>query len=92
MAGVARVPEMSDEQILMQYLVVNRSSSQAAALGEAAVAALKASGNAIIPFPQETVSPCHCEPRTPFGDGVIDGINRADPSLRGGHEPDAAIH
>ena len=53
--------EMSDEQILMQYLVVNRSSSQAAALGEAAVAALKASGDAIILFPQEAVSPCHCE-------------------------------
>jgi len=34
----------------------------------------------------------HCGQQPLKGFGVIDGINRADPSLRGGREPDAAIH
>ena len=49
----ALVTEMSDEQILMQYLVVNRGSGQVAALGEAAIVALKAADGARVPFPQE---------------------------------------
>jgi acyl-CoA thioester hydrolase len=49
----ARVAEISDEQILMQYLVVNRGTGQVAALGEAAIVALKAADNSRVSFPPE---------------------------------------
>ena len=47
----ARVARMSDEGMLMQYLVVNAASSQVAALGEAEIVAL-ASGDRTA-FPEE---------------------------------------
>ncbi len=47
----ARVAQMSDERILMQYLVVNADSNQVAALGEAEIVALVSGDRA--PFPEE---------------------------------------
>ena len=47
----ARVTEMNDEQILMQYIVVNAGMNQVAALGEAAIVALKSGDR--VPFPEE---------------------------------------
>jgi acyl-CoA thioester hydrolase len=47
----ARVTEMNDEQILMQYIVVNTGINQVAALGEAAIVALKSGDR--VPFPEE---------------------------------------
>jgi acyl-CoA thioester hydrolase len=49
----ARVARLSDEGMLMQYLVVNAASSQVAALGESEIVALKVADGTRIPFPQE---------------------------------------
>jgi len=43
------------------------------------------------PGPNEATPRRPCEPLTPFGNGALGGRNSADPSLRGGREPDAAI-
>ena len=47
----ARVTDMNDEEILMQYITVNTGTNQVAALGEAAIVALKSSDRAS--FPEE---------------------------------------
>ena len=47
----ARVTDMNDEQILMQYIIVNAGTNQVAALGEAAIVALKSGDR--VPFPEE---------------------------------------
>jgi len=49
----ARVTEMNDEQILMQYIIVNAGTKQVAALGEATIAALRIADNTKVPFPEE---------------------------------------
>lgn len=49
----ARVTGMGDEQILMQYLVVNRDTGRVAALGEAAIVAMKGADGTKVSFPQE---------------------------------------
>jgi acyl-CoA thioesterase FadM len=41
---------MSDEQILMQYIIVNAGTSQVAAIGEVAIVALKSGDR--VPFPE----------------------------------------
>jgi len=47
----ARVTDMNDEQILMQYIIVNAGTNQVAAIGEAAIVALKYGDR--VPFPAE---------------------------------------
>jgi acyl-CoA thioester hydrolase len=49
----ARVTSMDDEQILMQFIVVNTGTSQVAALGEATIVALQTRDNSKVPFPEE---------------------------------------
>ena len=49
----ARVTEMNDEQILMQYIVVNAGTNQVAALGEATIVALQAGDGSKVAFPEE---------------------------------------
>jgi acyl-CoA thioester hydrolase len=49
----ARVSEVNDEQIIMQYLVVNAGTKQVAALGEAAIVALQIKDNSRVAFPDE---------------------------------------
>lgn len=49
----ARVTDMNDEQILMQYLIVNAGTSQVAAIGEAAIVALQAIDSCRVEFPEE---------------------------------------
>lgn len=49
----ARVTEMNDEQILMQYIVVNSGSNQVAALGEATIVAVRVADTRKVPFPEE---------------------------------------
>jgi len=49
----ARVTEMNDEQILMQYIVVNAGTNQVAALGEATIVALQAGDSSRVVFPEE---------------------------------------
>lgn len=49
----ARVADINDEQILMQYIIVNAGTNQVAALGEAAIVALKAGDRSRVPFPEE---------------------------------------
>jgi acyl-CoA thioester hydrolase len=47
----ARVTDMNDEEILMQCIIVNTGTNQVAALGEAAIVALKSGDR--VPFPEE---------------------------------------
>ncbi len=49
----ARVTDMNDEQVLMQYIVVNAGTNQVAALGEATIVALQVRDNSKVPFPYE---------------------------------------
>jgi len=49
----ARVSEMNDEQIIMQYIIVNSGTKQLAALGEAAIVALQIKDNSRVAFPAE---------------------------------------
>ena len=49
----ARVTEMNNEQILMQYIVVNAGTNQVAALGEATIVAVRVADNSKVPFPEE---------------------------------------
>lgn len=49
----ARVTEINDEQILMQYIVVNAGTKQVAALGEAAIVAVRIADNRKVPFPEQ---------------------------------------
>jgi acyl-CoA thioester hydrolase len=49
----ARVTDINDEQILMQYIIVNAGTNQVAALGEAAIVALQAGDGSKVPFPDE---------------------------------------
>lgn len=48
-----RVTDMNDEQILMQYIIVNAGTSQVAAIGEAAIVALQAGDRNRVVFPEE---------------------------------------
>jgi len=49
----ARVTDMNDEQILMQYIIVNAGTNQVAALGEATIVAVRVADNSKVPFPEE---------------------------------------
>ena len=49
----ARVTDMNDEEILMQYIIVNTGTNQVAALGEAAIVALQAWDSSRVVFPEE---------------------------------------
>jgi acyl-CoA thioester hydrolase len=49
----ARVADINDEQILMQYIIVNAGTNQVAALGDAAIVALQAGDRSRVPFPEE---------------------------------------
>jgi len=44
---------MNNEQILMQYIVVNAGTNQVAALGEATIVAVRVADNSKVPFPEE---------------------------------------
>jgi len=48
----ARVADMNDEQILMQYIIVNAGTNQVAAVGEAAIVALQARDGSRVVFPE----------------------------------------
>ncbi len=50
----ARVSQMSGEQVLMQYLIVNAGTGQVAAWGEAAIVALQSGDR--VPFPEELMA------------------------------------
>lgn len=49
----ARVADMNDEQILMQYIIVNTGTNQVAAIGEAAIVALQVADKSRVSFPGE---------------------------------------
>jgi acyl-CoA thioester hydrolase len=49
----ARVTDVNDEQILMQYIIVNTGTNRVAALGEATIVALQTRDNTKVPFPEE---------------------------------------
>jgi acyl-CoA thioester hydrolase len=49
----ARVADINDEQILMQYIIVNAGTNQVAALGDAAIVALQAGDRSRVVFPEE---------------------------------------
>ncbi len=49
----ARVADINDEQILMQYIIVNAGTNQVAALGEATIVALQAGDRSRVVFPEE---------------------------------------
>ena len=49
----ARVTDIDDEQILMQYIIVNAGTNQVAALGEATIVSLQVGDSSKVPFPDE---------------------------------------
>jgi acyl-CoA thioesterase FadM len=49
----ARVTDINDEQILMQYIIVNTGTNQVAAIGEAAIVALQVADKSRVSFPGE---------------------------------------
>jgi acyl-CoA thioester hydrolase len=49
----ARVSEAGNEQIIMQFIVVNAGTKQVAALGEATIVALQISDDSKVAFPDE---------------------------------------
>lgn len=49
----ARVTDMNDEQILMQYIIVNTGTRQVAAIGETTIVAVQGRDNSRVVFPEE---------------------------------------